>query len=224
MSRDYKVSRRDRNFIAKVAMEFWKLADKRGGSYFNICEYLQDIIATRFSNGLRIILCSFNDLPEKAFVIFGSTPTLYIVDAIWNDAGLGKPYARRIVAHEIGHLVLHGNEYAAIQEQEIAFSEGRLAPYKFIEPEYSCECQANTFADLFLVPDHIAVQARNAETLAFSCLITEEAAARRIDEARSARKILSPSYEGDPCDKCSNFTLVRIGTCMKCDTCGGTTR
>jgi ribonucleoside-diphosphate reductase alpha chain len=30
-------------------------------------------------------------------------------------------------------------------------------------------------------------------------------------------------YEGDPCPACGSFTLVRSGTCMKCDTCGGTT-
>jgi ribonucleoside-diphosphate reductase alpha chain len=30
-------------------------------------------------------------------------------------------------------------------------------------------------------------------------------------------------YEGDPCPECQNMTLVRNGTCLKCDTCGGTT-
>ena len=30
-------------------------------------------------------------------------------------------------------------------------------------------------------------------------------------------------YEGDACPECANFTLVRNGTCLKCDTCGGTT-
>jgi len=29
-------------------------------------------------------------------------------------------------------------------------------------------------------------------------------------------------YEGDPCSSCGSFTLVRNGTCMKCDTCGST--
>ena len=29
-------------------------------------------------------------------------------------------------------------------------------------------------------------------------------------------------YEGDPCNECGNFTLVRNGTCLKCNTCGGT--
>lgn len=29
-------------------------------------------------------------------------------------------------------------------------------------------------------------------------------------------------YEGDACSECGNFTLVRNGTCMKCNTCGST--
>ncbi|MBF0560572.1 MAG: vitamin B12-dependent ribonucleotide reductase [Alphaproteobacteria bacterium] len=29
-------------------------------------------------------------------------------------------------------------------------------------------------------------------------------------------------YEGDSCGDCGNFTLVRNGTCLKCDTCGAT--
>ena len=30
-------------------------------------------------------------------------------------------------------------------------------------------------------------------------------------------------YEGDACGECGNYTLVRNGTCMKCNTCGATT-
>ena len=39
-------------------------------------------------------------------------------------------------------------------------------------------------------------------------------------KARIAKMI---GYEGDACAECGNFTLVRNGTCLKCDTCGGTT-
>ena len=41
--------------------------------------------------------------------------------------------------------------------------------------------------------------------------------AQRIREARAR------GYEGDPCPECQNMTLVRNGTCLKCDTCGATT-
>ncbi|MEP5001430.1 MAG: hypothetical protein ABJT05_03940, partial [Paracoccaceae bacterium] len=29
-------------------------------------------------------------------------------------------------------------------------------------------------------------------------------------------------YEGEACNDCGNYTLVRNGTCMKCNTCGAT--
>ncbi|MDE3060218.1 MAG: vitamin B12-dependent ribonucleotide reductase, partial [Pseudomonadota bacterium] len=36
------------------------------------------------------------------------------------------------------------------------------------------------------------------------------------------REAKAKGYEGDACTECGNFTLVRNGTCMKCDTCGST--
>ena len=39
---------------------------------------------------------------------------------------------------------------------------------------------------------------------------------------RSAAARLA-GYQGDACPECGNFTLVRNGTCLKCDTCGSTT-
>jgi ribonucleoside-diphosphate reductase alpha chain len=30
-------------------------------------------------------------------------------------------------------------------------------------------------------------------------------------------------YEGDPCPECGSLTLVRNGTCLKCESCGATT-
>lgn len=39
-------------------------------------------------------------------------------------------------------------------------------------------------------------------------------------DARSKARM--QGYEGDPCGECGNYTLVRNGTCMKCNTCGGT--
>ena len=37
---------------------------------------------------------------------------------------------------------------------------------------------------------------------------------------RNAPKPSAKGYEGEACGECGNFTLVRNGTCMKCDTCG----
>ena len=45
------------------------------------------------------------------------------------------------------------------------------------------------------------------------------ATSERVAQAHLARL---KGYEGDPCPSCGNFTLVRSGTCLKCDTCGST--
>ena len=41
-------------------------------------------------------------------------------------------------------------------------------------------------------------------------------------EADRAAEARVKGYEGESCRECGNFTLVRNGTCLKCDTCGGT--
>jgi ribonucleoside-diphosphate reductase alpha chain len=42
-----------------------------------------------------------------------------------------------------------------------------------------------------------------------------------ITERRTEARM--KGYEGESCPECANFTLVRNGTCLKCDTCGSTT-
>ncbi|MGO8695944.1 MAG: adenosylcobalamin-dependent ribonucleoside-diphosphate reductase [Rectinemataceae bacterium] len=50
------------------------------------------------------------------------------------------------------------------------------------------------------------------------------AAAVKIKEERdSSRNARLKGYEGDPCPVCGHLTLVRNGTCLKCETCGSTT-
>ena len=54
--------------------------------------------------------------------------------------------------------------------------------------------------------------------VAVSSLVVETTEVR-FDHVREAKM---KGYEGDPCGECGNFTLVRNGTCMKCQTCGST--
>jgi ribonucleoside-diphosphate reductase alpha chain len=68
-----------------------------------------------------------------------------------------------------------------------------------------------------LVPETSAIAAAavssGTETAQASASVTQM-------DARTKAKM--QGYEGDPCGECGNYTLVRNGTCMKCNTCGGT--
>jgi len=55
--------------------------------------------------------------------------------------------------------------------------------------------------------------------LAVSATPEEDANELRLERIRAAR---IKGYEGDSCEECGNFTLIRNGTCLKCDTCGAT--
>ena len=44
-----------------------------------------------------------------------------------------------------------------------------------------------------------------------------------VDTATRVQQAKMQGYEGENCSECGNFTLVRNGTCLKCNTCGSTT-
>ncbi|SEF43044.1 vitamin B12-dependent ribonucleotide reductase [Jhaorihella thermophila] len=60
-----------------------------------------------------------------------------------------------------------------------------------------------------------------AATIEAATSVTAMVAGTAGPDARTKARM--QGYEGDPCGECGNYTLVRNGTCMKCNTCGATT-
>jgi ribonucleoside-diphosphate reductase alpha chain len=52
---------------------------------------------------------------------------------------------------------------------------------------------------------------------------TEARAHAKAAAAEKRAEAKAKGYDGEACGECGNFTLVRNGTCLKCDTCGSTT-
>jgi ribonucleoside-diphosphate reductase alpha chain len=52
---------------------------------------------------------------------------------------------------------------------------------------------------------------------------TTDRGSAKAQAAEKRAEARAKGYEGEACGECGNFTLVRNGTCMKCDTCGSTT-
>jgi len=61
------------------------------------------------------------------------------------------------------------------------------------------------------------------EQQAWSRAGTAAATAPAPSKSERRAEAKAKGYEGEMCGECGNFTLVRNGTCMKCDTCGSTT-
>ncbi|WP_311028253.1 vitamin B12-dependent ribonucleotide reductase [Mesorhizobium koreense] len=61
-----------------------------------------------------------------------------------------------------------------------------------------------------------------ASTELFTQDAAKEAAEAKAVAATRRQKAIMQGYTGNMCSECQNFTMVRNGTCEKCDTCGAT--
>ena len=59
-------------------------------------------------------------------------------------------------------------------------------------------------------------------TSAIAAVATTTAVTTGTVSMDAATRAKMQGYEGEACGECGNYTLVRNGTCMKCNTCGGT--
>ncbi|MDL2398403.1 vitamin B12-dependent ribonucleotide reductase [Rhizobium mayense] len=76
------------------------------------------------------------------------------------------------------------------------------------------------------IAEELATETADASTALFSDKAADDAAtakaeAKKLESERRARSIMQ-GYTGNMCTECQNFTMVRNGTCEKCDTCGAT--
>ena len=63
----------------------------------------------------------------------------------------------------------------------------------------------------------------DAGQTAAQTVVQATAAAASTTKTEQVQQAKMQGYEGESCPECQNFTLVRNGTCLKCNTCGSTT-
>ncbi|ASW06425.1 vitamin B12-dependent ribonucleotide reductase [Rhizobium sp. 11515TR] len=90
----------------------------------------------------------------------------------------------------------------------VAFKRDYEERAKELAEEIAEEVISESATGLFT--DNAANEAANAKT-----------EAKKLESERRARSIMQ-GYTGNMCTECQNFTMVRNGTCEKCDTCGAT--
>ncbi|AZO12746.1 MULTISPECIES: vitamin B12-dependent ribonucleotide reductase [unclassified Mesorhizobium] len=72
-----------------------------------------------------------------------------------------------------------------------------------------------------LAEEIVEEEAAGAEALFTDAAANEAAEAKKLAATRRQQSLLQ-GYTGNECSECHNFTMVRNGTCEKCDTCGST--
>lgn len=120
------------------------------------------------------------------------------------SAGNGPTASSNVTAIASGSMATVAAASNAVAEM---FEEASAFKRDYSETDQSLKTKAEA--------EEIAENAKAA-----SGLSTE--AERKKVEADRRVKAMMQGYTGDMCSECSNFTMVRNGTCLKCDTCGST--
>ncbi|WP_349958049.1 vitamin B12-dependent ribonucleotide reductase [Rhizobium sp. ZPR3] len=99
---------------------------------------------------------------------------------------------------------------AVSTSEVVAFKRDYEERAKELAEEIAEELASETTENTGLFSDKAASDAAAAKT-----------EAKKLESERRARSIMQ-GYTGNMCTECQNFTMVRNGTCEKCDTCGAT--
>ena len=212
MHDDHKVSFLREETIEEAAIAWLREGDIYNRPYFNIIDFVKNCLMKKLRKGpFKIALFDAKPNDKLAYISFNPL-TLNIDREIWLNAGIGEPFARLVVAHEIGHLIFHD-----------AFAQAFRTTPLFVlrrSRRKTPKWQAHTFAYYFLMPTHI-VALHDLEALIGICGVTREIAIARLTLRAPQRS--GSKLRWQRLFHCGNFTLVWNGTCLKCNTCGGTT-
>jgi ribonucleoside-diphosphate reductase alpha chain len=148
---------------------------------------------------------------------------------------LGRYELAHVDPSEIGSTTLgsgDAGEGSRLPEALVSpgFTRGRLGERAFLTPSNAqgSGAQARAYqadADDDALPDTASLAVApndpsSSETVEHVALAVESLAERGSSVLVAEARV--KGYEGEACGECGNFTLVRNGTCLKCDTCGST--
>lgn len=192
----------------------WRCA--HGNSYawrFDVVDFLLNTFMKRFKGGLELKLFKRNS-PKDVLAYATFKPNILHVDEnIWALAKAGSAYAQYIIAHEIGHFVLHSN-------LPKGFSSDPGHQITYAENGHSAEWQANTFAGYLQLPTAVVEQFDHSDEIIEMCEVWDVIAESRFSAVHAKRiHLLAQPTAGEACANCGNFSLIRRGTEVTCKFC-----
>ncbi len=137
---------------------------------------------------------------------------------------------------DLAHVVPQGTTFDSIGEAEASGIDGAPEPVRS-DASKSLEAIKSVTSSGYLrkrLPQELVALRGGMDQVAaeIAARVTgfgsgaQAAIARPAGEAPTAldprARAKMQGYEGEACGECGNYTLVRNGTCMKCNTCGGT--
>jgi hypothetical protein len=167
------LSRSDIAMRAGMLRRQWSLVNDEQSDAFPVTHYIENVLMV--------------SLPSFVFEVVEDHEMVGMEGATWPDqlrmrfpnsvyeaAARNEHRARFTMAHEIGHLMLHGG---------IPFARG-VAQGEMIEPFRDSEWQADEFAGALLMPVELIKPMRSITEIMDRCLVSQQAAVCRLGKLK----------------------------------------
>jgi ribonucleoside-diphosphate reductase alpha chain len=116
---------------------------------------------------------------------------------------------------------MRGNLRLASGGRSHQSDSGALSSLSSLQRELATSYPASEGATALYASEGATALKTDTEVMYRRTTVSEQVVAKRSSTDRVAEARLR-GYEGVSCSECQNFTMVRNGTCLKCDTCGST--
>ncbi|AYM57450.1 vitamin B12-dependent ribonucleotide reductase [Agrobacterium fabrum] len=153
----------------------------------------------------------------------GYKPTLVSSNEGDRSAAEPKGSATAAPARGSANVTSFAGSAARKLEPTVAITTSEIVSFKRDYEERAKELAEEIAEEVI---DEVVQEAQQTATALFSDKAAADAAsakaeAKKKENERRMRSI-AQGYTGNMCSECQNFTMVRNGTCEKCDTCGAT--
>lgn len=195
--RDYYVTFHREEYVRDRAADWRQSSGTAQSVDFNIVRFVEDTLTallTKRKGKLQIKFFELENEQDAPAYVTIDPLTLHIDQETWDLAKLGEPFSRLVIAHEIGHIVLHGHY------EKAAFSNDPKVRFKAFPQENSAEWQADTFAGYFLLPDNLVAAFNSPAEIAAACSVPLDLARKRFMEVREL--MLRKRHDRDFCSVC----------------------
>jgi hypothetical protein len=222
---DYKVRFMSEAAVADAAAACREIGTARGSDLVNLKTILDELEAhgvesiyklpwSRPKGCLKIQIVEDSTREFPAWVEFSPALTLSVQKTVWRKFIEGYSKECEIIAHEIGHIVLHDSTalpFVGDKELYLKFTGSQ---------EDFAEWQANTFAEHLLIPDSTIQKYMNTEKIAYYCNTENAYAKERLARYIKSLKPITTVFDDNPCPRCGDFTFSTLKNPPKCSSCG----
>lgn len=205
MAKDYHIRGYNTPEMAKIADHYRKMLGVENAEHIGIVDLIEFELR-KFYDGFRLVIKPDREITDPAYTDFEKNQ-IVVRESVYVAAHEGDFHSRMVLAHELGHYLLHGGKGKVVMHKT---KDGSYDSIKGLNSTESTEDQADMFATLFMVRPSIAFTLKeDCQALSKTCGVPLDIAASAISAAKrhslrtlthKARKRFSASLnkERDP--------------------------